>query len=79
MTKLLIRNGRVIDPASGHDALGDVAISAAEVAAVHEQVLEHGEVGIEIIRLRYDADTQSRFAPAARQREAEELDLAGVG
>ena len=34
MTKLLIRNGRVIDPASGHDAVGDVAIDDGRIVAI---------------------------------------------
>jgi dihydroorotase len=34
MTKLLIRNGRVIDPASGHDAVGDVAIDDGCIVAI---------------------------------------------
>ena len=31
--KLLVRNGRLIDPASGHDAIGDLAIDAGRVVA----------------------------------------------
>jgi dihydroorotase len=34
MTKLLISNGRVIDPASGHDAVGDVAIDDGRIVAI---------------------------------------------
>lgn len=34
MTKLLIRNGRVIDPASGRDAVGDVAIDGGRIVAL---------------------------------------------
>ena len=34
MPKLLIKNGRVIDPASGHDAVADVAIEDGLIAAV---------------------------------------------
>jgi dihydroorotase len=32
--KILIKNGRVIDPASGHDAMADVAITAGKIVAV---------------------------------------------
>jgi dihydroorotase len=32
--KILIRNGRVIDPASGHDATADVAIAAGRVVSI---------------------------------------------
>ncbi|MEO7649366.1 MAG: dihydroorotase, partial [Bryobacteraceae bacterium] len=34
MSKLVIRNGRVIDPASGMDAVADVAIERGRIAAV---------------------------------------------
>jgi dihydroorotase len=34
MTKLLISNGRVIDPASGRDAVGDVAIDDGRIVAI---------------------------------------------
>ena len=34
MPKLLLKNGRVIDPASGHDAVADVAIEDGVIAAV---------------------------------------------
>jgi len=36
--KLVIRNGRVIDPASGLDAVGDVYLEAGRVAAVGENL-----------------------------------------
>ena len=32
--KILIRNGRVIDPASGHDAPGDIAIAAGRIVSM---------------------------------------------
>lgn len=32
--KLLIQNGRVIDPASGFDQIGDVAIAAGRIVAM---------------------------------------------
>ena len=31
--KILIKNGRLIDPASGHDAVGDLAIAAGRIVA----------------------------------------------
>jgi dihydroorotase len=42
MSKLLIRNGRVIDPASGRDATGDVLIENDIVAAVGENIEADG-------------------------------------
>jgi dihydroorotase len=32
--KILIKNGRVIDPASGHDAVGDLAIAAGRIVGI---------------------------------------------
>ena len=32
--KILIKNGRLIDPASGHDAIGDLAIAAGRIVAL---------------------------------------------
>jgi dihydroorotase len=32
--KILIKNGRVMDPASGHDAVGDVAIAAGRIVSI---------------------------------------------
>jgi len=32
--KILIKNGRVIDPASGHDAIADVALAAGRIIAI---------------------------------------------
>ena len=32
--KLLIQNGRVIDPASGFDQMADVAIAAGRIVAI---------------------------------------------
>ena len=31
---LLLRGGRVIDPASGHDAIADVAVANGRIAAI---------------------------------------------
>ncbi|SFC02816.1 dihydroorotase [Polaromonas sp. OV174] len=33
--KILIKNGRVIDPATGFDQIGDVAIAAGRIVAIH--------------------------------------------
>lgn len=38
MPKLLIKNGRVIDPASGHDAVADVAIDDGVIAAIGKKL-----------------------------------------
>jgi dihydroorotase len=35
MAKLLIKNGRVVDPASGHDAVSDVLIEDSSILALH--------------------------------------------
>ena len=32
--KILVRNGRVVDPASGRDEMADVAIAAGRIVAV---------------------------------------------
>jgi dihydroorotase len=42
MPKLLIKNGRVIDPASGHDAVADVAIQDGSIAAVGQNLSAAG-------------------------------------
>src|SRR5580704_12848452 len=42
MRKLLIKNGRVIDPASGHDAVADVLIEDGVVSGVGKDLLKHG-------------------------------------
>ncbi len=38
--KLLIKNGRVIDPASGFDEVGDVAIAAGRIVALQGQIAD---------------------------------------
>ncbi|RYG07751.1 MAG: dihydroorotase, partial [Burkholderiales bacterium] len=38
--KILIKNGRVIDPASGHDAVGDVAIAAGRIVSLKGTVTD---------------------------------------
>ena len=44
--KILIRNGRIIDPASGHDAVGDVAIDDGRIVAIGRV-----ETGFEVQRV----------------------------
>jgi hypothetical protein len=51
----------------------------AEVAAVHDEVLGHREVGIEVVHLRHDAHADAGLARRARHRCADELDRAAVG
>ena len=34
--KILIKNGRVMDPASGRDGLADIAIAAGQIVAIGE-------------------------------------------
>jgi hypothetical protein len=50
------------------DARVDGVVGEAEVAAVHQQVLGHGEVRVEVVHLRHDADAQARLARARRHR-----------
>ena len=50
-----------------------------EVAAVDQQVLAHGEIGVEVVHLRHDADADARLARRLRHRLADELDRAAVG
>ncbi len=42
MSKLLIKNGRVIDPATGRDGIADVLIDGATIAAVREDIEADG-------------------------------------
>ena len=51
MAALLIKNGRVIDPASGHDGVADVAIEDGVIAAVGANLsAKHGVEVFEIGR-----------------------------
>ena len=52
-------------------ARGDV-----EVAAVDDQVLEHGQLGVELVRLRHDAEPRPDRAAVGRRVEAEDAQLA---
>src|SRR5258707_12631395 len=60
------------------NALRHLARRQPEIAAEDEQVLGHGEVGIEIVELRHHADAGARLARPGRHRLAEQLDLARV-
>src|ERR1043166_8465346 len=56
----------------------DLARRQAEVAAVHEEVLGHREVGVQVVGLRHHPDAQPRLARPPRHRLAEQLDVAGI-
>lgn len=38
MSKLLIKNGRIVDPASGHDAVSDLLIEDESIIAFHDDI-----------------------------------------
>ena len=70
---------RALKPANSSSAgmrCADLGVAQAEIAAVDEQVLGDGEIGIEIVDLRHDADAAARLARAPRHRLADQLDLA---
>ena len=54
------------------------ASAQPEVAAVHDEVLGHGEVRIEVVHLRHDADADARATGVARHRLADQRDLAAI-
>ena len=47
LAPLLIRNARVIDPASGHDGLADLLLRDGRIAAIGDLRAEHAEVEID--------------------------------
>src|SRR5258706_10119327 len=51
----------------------------AEVTPVHDEVLAHGEVGIEVVDLRHHAHADAPFARRIRHRMVEERDFSGIG
>jgi hypothetical protein len=59
---------------SAHRSFGE-----PEVAPVDQQVFFHGEVGIEIVRLRHHADAAPRLARLRRHRQTEHLDIPAIG
>ena len=61
------------------DARLDHAAGDPEVAPVDPQVLGDGEVGIEVVHLRDDADADARLARRLRHGLAAERDRAAVG
>src|SRR6185503_15092485 len=63
----------------GGNAPAHFGFAQSEIAAIDQQVLFDGEIGIEVVALRYDADADARFARARRHRQSQHLDLARVG
>jgi hypothetical protein len=60
-----------------HERL-DLMAAHAEVAAEHEQVFAHGEVGVEIVELRHDAHALAREAGARGDRFVDQPDHARI-
>ncbi len=60
-------------------AAGERLAADAEIAAVDLEVLGDGEIGIEIVDLRDDADANARRARRLRHGQAEHLDRAAIG
>jgi hypothetical protein len=50
----------------------------SEVAAVDQEVLADGEIRVEVVHLRHDADADARFAAILRHRLADHRDVAAV-
>src|SRR5882672_1152428 len=61
------------------NAFADRALRDLEVAAVDEQVLPDGEIGIEVVHLRHDADAEAGGPSLARHGALHQLDRAPVG
>ena len=51
MSKLLLRNGRVLDPASGRDEVADVLLSDGVIAAIGTESRRHRRRGIRCDRV----------------------------
>ena len=60
------------------NTLLDDRIRKTKVASVDLQVLDHGEIRIEIVHLRHDADPDARLARSFGHRLTDERDIAGV-
>ena len=58
------RPARPANSSSARDARRDLALRKAEVAAVDQQVLGDGEIGVEVVELRHHADARARLARA---------------
>src|SRR5438067_3880006 len=56
-----------------------VRFAQSEIAPVDDEVLAHGEIGIEVVDLRHDAHADAPLARGLRHRMTEERDLARVG
>jgi hypothetical protein len=56
----------------------DLRVGHAEIAAVDEEILLSGEIGVERVGLRHDAGAAPRFACLLRHRKGKHLDLSGV-
>jgi hypothetical protein len=65
---------------SSSPIFGRIAASLhAEVAAIHDQVLGGGEIGVEVVELRHHADLHARLAGPRRHRFADQRDLPESG
>src|SRR5436190_1752226 len=60
------------------NALVDQRIGHSEVTAVDDEVLGHGEIRVDVVHLRYDADANPSLARRFRHRFADQRDRAGV-
>ena len=56
----------------------DIALAQAEVAAVHEQVFAHGEIGIEIVDLRNYTDARTCFTRVLRNGKTQYCYFSGI-
>ncbi len=74
---LLVREVRELE--QPRNAREHFRVRQPEVAAVHDEVLGHGEVRIEVVHLRHDADADARAPGVARHRLSDQHDLAGIG
>jgi hypothetical protein len=71
-----LERGELEEP---RQALLDLGLRKPEVAPVDEQVLAHGEIGIEVVHLRHDAHADAALARRLRHRVVEQRDRARVG
>ena len=51
----------------------------AEISSIDNQVLLNGEIRVEIIHLRYHADTNPGFACRKRHRHASQAERSPIG
>ena len=86
--KLLIEQGRVIDPASGRDEVADIAIAAGRIVAIGKApgsftpdrrlnaagcIVAPGLIDTEIVDERVPVDEILKAVPAARMGQPEEV------